>query len=307
MSNAFYPIRVNTLRSDEKVSFDVFLKVGPKYLHYTHCQDEMEGIRLKNLKTKGVRKLFIRPEDESTYLSYLEEGLTSLSDTSKDINDRGAMAHDAMIIAAENAEKNLETEEGFNSQKKQIDQISAFILSDKNALKSMLSSAGISLDKDHHAANVSSLSLGVAGKMGVTDKLEIFELGTAALLHDIGKNRSNLDPMKPRESMTPDELKAFKNHPQDGADMLAGKPYISPRILGMIQSHEEYGDGRGFPEKKIIFNLPVIYQILNTVNFFDHFASENKLPLQEAVEKFSEKYTKEFDYKIINALSKVLK
>ncbi len=121
MSDAYYPIRVNTLRSDEKVSFDVYLKLGAKFLHYTHCQDEMEGIRLKNLKSKGARKLFIRSEDENTYLSYLEQGLNSLSDTTKDINDRGAMAHDAMIIAAENAEKNLETEEGFNSQKKQIE------------------------------------------------------------------------------------------------------------------------------------------------------------------------------------------
>lgn len=307
MNEAYYPIRLNTLRSDEKVSFDVYLKLGVKYLHYTHSQDEMEGLRLKNLKSKGVRKLFIRSEDEDTYLKYLEVGLSTLSDTNRDINDRGALAHDTMIIAAENAVKNLETEEGFNNQRKQIDQVTSFILSDKNALKSMLNSAGISVDNNHHAANVSSLALGVAGKMGVTDKLEILELGTAALLHDIGKNRSKLDPMKSRESMTPDELKAFKNHPQDGADMLAGKPYISPRVLGLIQSHEEYGEGRGFPEKKNIFNMPVIYQILNTVNFFDHFASDNNLSLVDALEPFSQKYGKDFDYKIIAILSKVLK
>jgi HD-GYP domain-containing protein (c-di-GMP phosphodiesterase class II) len=307
MNEAFYPIRLNTLRSNERVSFDVYLKLGAKYLHYTHCQDEMEGPRLKNLKSKGVRKLFIKAEDENTYLSYLEQGLNDLGDSSKDLNDRGAMAHDVMVLAAESAQKNIETEAGFNSQKLQFEKISEFILSDKNALKSMLTSAGISLDKDHHAANVSSLALGVAAKMGVTDKLEIFELGTAALLHDIGKSRSKFDPMKSRENMDPEELKDFKNHPQDGADMLAGKPYISPRVLGLILSHEEFGEGRGFPEKKNVFKLPLIYQILNTVNQFDHFASENKIELHLALEPFTQKFGKDFDYKIVNVLTKVLK
>jgi HD-GYP domain-containing protein (c-di-GMP phosphodiesterase class II) len=307
MNEAFYPIRLNTLRSDEKVLFDVYLKLGSKFLHYTHSQDEMEGLRLKNLKSKGVRKLFIRAEDETTYLLYLEKGLENLSDKSKDLNDRGAMAHDVMILSAENAQKIIETEEGYNNQKKQFDKISEFIISDKNALKSMLTSAGISVDNNHHAANVSSMSLGIAARMGMTDKIEIFELGTAALLHDIGKSRSKIDPMKSREQMTPEELKEFKNHPQDGADMLAGKPYISPRVLGLIQSHEEYGEGRGFPEKKNIFKLALSYQILNTANHFDHFASEHNLALADAIEPFTQKFGKDFDYKIINILTKVLK
>lgn len=307
MSEAYYPIRLNTLRPDESVTFDVFLKLGEKFLHYTHSKDELEGLRLKNLRSKGVRKLFIRANDEDTYLLYLERGLENLSDTTKDINDRGALAHSTMILAAENAEKNLETEAGFNKQKQQFDKISEFIISDKNALKTMLNSAGISVDNNHHSANVSSLALGVASRMGITDKMEVFELGTAALLHDIGKSRMKFDPMKPKDQMTPDELKSYKNHPQDGADMLAGKPYINPHILGLISAHEEMGEGRGFPEKKNLFKLPQAYQILCTVNQFDHFATENNLELAAAIEPFTAKFGKDFDYKIINILTKILK
>ncbi len=266
----------------------------------------MEDRRLKNLKSKGVRKLFIKPEDEQIYLKYLEKGLENLSDTTKDISQRGALAHDALVMVAENAERNLETQEGYDNQKRQFDKISNFIVSDRHAIKNILSAAGISVDNSHHAANVSSLALAVATKHGITDKTEIFELGTAALLHDIGKNRLKFDSMKPRDKFTPDELKKFKQHPQDGVDMLAGKPYISPRILGLILSHEEMGEGRGFPDKKNLFTLPISYQILSLVNQFDHFASENKIPLVNAVDPFFEKFGAHFDEQLITVMASVL-
>jgi HD-GYP domain-containing protein (c-di-GMP phosphodiesterase class II) len=306
MSNTFFPVRLNTLRGNEAVSFDVYILIDHNHIHYTNKWDELEENRLKQLKSKGVRKLFIKSEDEDVYLNYLEKGLDNLSDTTKDINTRGAMAHDAMIMAVENAEKNLETKEGFDAQKRQFDKISDFIVSDRHAIKSILASAGIAVDTNHHAANVSSLALAVASKAGITDRVEIFELGTAALLHDIGKSRLKFDSMKPRDKFTPDELKRFKQHSQDGVDMLAGKPYISPRILGLILSHEELGEGRGFPDKKNLFTLPLSYQILSLVNQFDHFASEKKMPLPTAVDPFFEQFGKHFDENLFTILASAL-
>ena len=306
MNESLVPIRLNTLRPDEAVTFNIYVKVGNRYIHYTRTEDPVEGERLKNLKSKGVRKLFIPMNEENAYLTYLEESLSNLNDKSKDIKTRGATAHDAMVMAAENAERNLETEQGFNNQKNQMDKISEFIISDRNAIKNMLSSAGISVDNNHHAANVSSLALAVASMVGITDKTEIFELGTAALLHDIGKNRLKFDHMKPKEQMTPAELKQYKEHPNDGVAMLSGKPYISPRILGLIQGHEELGECRGYPEKKNLFKLPMSYQILSLVNQFDHFATMNNMPLPQAVDPFFEKFGKDFDEELISTLATVL-
>lgn len=306
MNDDFFPIRLNTLRADQAVSFDVYLLICGKYYHYTHAQDEMEGKRLKHLKSKGLRKLFIKTNHEESYLLYLENGLNNLNDTSLDLTARGALAHDTLVTAAENAERTLETESGFKSQQQQFNKITDFLMSDKNALKGILSAAGISTDTNQHAATVSSLALAVATKAGVTDEKELFELGIAALLHDIGKNRLKFDAFKAKDQMTPDEYKQYKNHPQDGADMLAGKPYISPRILGLISSHEEIGLGRGFPEKKDLFKLPLSYQILSMVNKFDHFATEMKILPSQAIDPFYDKYNKEFPDDLIATLATVL-
>ena len=306
MSNDFLPVRLNTIRADEAVSFDVYVKVGGRYCHYTRARDEMEGQRLKNLRAKGVRKFFIQPKDEDNYLKYLELGLNVLNDQTKDINERGALAHDSLVTSAENAERNLETEQGYDGQKKQFEKITEFLLSDKNALKGMLNSAGISTDVHHHCATVSSLALAVAAKMEITDQKEIFELGIAALLHDIGKNRLKFNSMKPFEEFTADEMRQYKNHPQDGADMLAGKEYISPRILGLISAHEERGVGRGFPNKEDLFKKPLPYQILSMVNQFDHFATEKNILPAKAIDPFFEKFGKDYDENLITVMATVL-
>jgi HD-GYP domain-containing protein (c-di-GMP phosphodiesterase class II) len=170
----------------------------------------------------------------------------------------------------------------------------------------MLASAGIAVDNNHHSANVSSLALALASKCGMTDKTEIFELGTAALLHDLGKNRLKFDYQKSSDSFTAEEKKSYKNHPQDGADMLAGKPYISPRILGLIAAHEEYGVGKGYPEKKNLFTLPLSYQILSLVNRFDHLGAELKLEPFKAVDAFFEKHSEDYDENLITTLATIL-
>lgn len=303
---SFFPIRLNTIRPDEVIPFDIFVKLPHRYVHYSGSNLEMEASRVKNLKKHGVKKLFIRPEDEDVYLKYLEESLDVLKNTALTLSERSSMAHDTLIDAAENAEKNLETEERFNGQKRQFDKISNFLATEKNALKDILASAGISMDNNEHSANVSSLAVAVATKAGITDKKEIFELGMAGLLHDIGKKRLNFDHMKPVSQMTSNEKKQYRNHPQDGADMLAGKPYISPRILKLVFMHEELGQCKGYPEKVDLFRQELSFQILSLVNAFDHFCMENKILQVKAIDPFFEKYGEDYDPELITVLGTIL-
>ena len=107
MLKDFFPVRLNTIRPDEVITFDLYLKLSSRYLHYIHCHEELEGERQKKLKSNGVRKVYIKTTDEDAYLSYLESGLSVLKDNSIDLNQKAAMAHDYLITAAENAQRVL--------------------------------------------------------------------------------------------------------------------------------------------------------------------------------------------------------
>lgn len=306
MSKDYYSIRINTIRGNETIPFDLFVPVGAKYIHYTRAMDEVEDNRLKTLKKHGLKKLFILPEHEQKYLNYLEEGITSLTNKAVHIDDRASRANDTLLVSFENAERNLETETGYNNQRKQLEQISRFVGEERQAIKSMLASAGLSLDNSQHSATVSGLCLAIANKVGGLEKDELTELAYAALLHDIGKQRLKFNHNMPFESMTPDQQKQYKNHPEDAVGMLSGKPFISPRILGLIAAHEEYGEGRGYPEKKNLFKMDLSYQILSLSNKFDRFCTDQNLQPFNAVDPFFELHANNYDENLIATLAAVL-
>lgn len=306
MSKDYYSVRINTIRGDEKVPFDLYIQVGVRFIHYTRASDEVEENRLKTLKKHGLKKLYISPEHEHLYLSYLEEGIASLTNKNVNIDDRAGRANDTLLVAVENAEKNLETETGYNNQKEQLEKITQFICEERQAIKTMLASAGISVDINQHSATVTSLCLAMANKLETISKEEMAELAYAALLHDIGKTRLKFDYNVPFDQLTPAQQKEYKQHPEDGVGMLSGKKFISPRILGLIAAHEEYGEGRGYPEKKNLFKMDPAYQVLSIANKFDRFCSETGLEAFKAVDPFYEKYGNDYDENLIATLASVL-
>jgi HD-GYP domain-containing protein (c-di-GMP phosphodiesterase class II) len=302
----FYPVRLNTLRKDDVLAFDVYVSVGEKFVQYIHAQDVFEGERLDKLKNKGVRKLFIPTEQEKNYLQYLEKALDQLSNTSHSIEDRTQLAHDSLVTAAENAVVNFETEAGLRQQQDHLTKIANFVDSDRKVIKQIMENINSSFDNNHHAANVSSLCMSVAAKAGLTDKQEVSELSIAALVHDVGKERfkENYDVLG--DKMSAQQKQAYRAHVSDGVTLLQGKPFISPRILGLVAAHEELGQGRGYPEKKDVFQLPLCYQILIMCNRYDHFKTQQQLPTMKAIDAFFEKHSNDFPDELVTVLASVL-
>lgn len=283
---SYIPIRLGTLRPWQAVNFDVFIKISDRHIHYIKKADPFDGDRIISLKTKGVKKLFIPVESETDYLAYLDAGLDQLKDTKVTLADRADIARDSVMTSAENASKNIQTESGFRQTEGQIHKILDFLTSENGAMKQILSTSGVAADVFHHTTHVVTLSLSLAGKLGVVDPKTLLNLGMGALLHDIGKEGLDLDNALPRESMNPDQLKTYMRHPEAALMKAQNKPYINSQVLELILNHEEIGEGNGFPGKKRLKTLSQSQQILNLCNEYDRVCTVNKVPPLEAIKQF---------------------
>jgi HD-GYP domain-containing protein (c-di-GMP phosphodiesterase class II) len=281
-------VRINTFRPGHPVQFDVYIAIGGKHLHYIRSLEPFDENRLLNLKGKGVKKMFIATESEDLYLDYLDKGLSALTDKSQDITKRGSVAQDTLITEAENVERSLENEHTFKKTEVRVGKVVEFLTSDKSALRNVLGASGSSSDIFQHSANVCSLSLALAVKLGEKDSKALFNLAIAALLHDAGLTKLGLDPLKPRDQHTPDEKKLHLKHPETAIGMFQEKPLVTPAILRLIIDHEEIGNGQGFPEKKRLSKLPLSSQVLNLCNEYDQFSLERKIPPLEVLREFFE-------------------
>jgi hypothetical protein len=201
----YFPIRLGTLRPSVALPFDVYVPVAERPVHYLKKHEEPDVDRLAKLKAKGVKKLWILPEDESSYLSYLDAGLGDLRpDSSLKSTQKSEIAHGALASVAAGASEMLSSPQHYMASEVRVGKVVQYLRQEQAALREMLGASGFSLDDTQHAANVASIALGLAAKHGIHDVKELTELGLAALLHDVGLEGMDLPrDLKPSEYTFP--------------------------------------------------------------------------------------------------------
>ena len=98
----------------------------------------------------------------------------------------------------------------------------------------------------YHSTNVAVLSLIVGVSLGL-DKGTLYNLGLAALLHDIGKVFIPKEVLNKPSKLETDEFELIKTHAIKGYQYLKDKAGIPAHsYIGILQHHERF-DGFGYP------------------------------------------------------------
>lgn len=303
----FVSVRTATIRPDTELLFDVYVFHGDTYLKYRSEKEAFESKVLDRFKAKKVKKIFIPEEQEPRYLSYLDQALSQLQQGNLDVGARAEFAQDTLKQESDNIDKNLESEEAYRSSESRIQKVVDFMLKEPTALAGMLSAAGLSVDNSAHGSTLSSLALG----LGVTSKFvgreELTDLAVAGLLHDTGLAALGFDVKDNLENLPKERRADFKKHPEVAVEKVAGKKFVTARVLRLIQDHEEFGDGLGFPGKKRFAKLNVDSQIFNLCDAFDHYCIIGGKPGKESIDGFVAARSEHFDLELIEILEKQVK
>nr|BAL57879.1 HD domain protein [uncultured beta proteobacterium] len=122
-----------------------------------------------------------------------------------------------------------------------------------------------------HALNTMVVAQMFAHRMGF-DQSQIEAVGTAALLHDIGKARIPTSVLYNTQRSRAEE-RLYRLHPVYGAEWLAEIPGISEAIRFWIRAHHERLDGKGFPDGLAGDAVPLAAQIIGLANRFDNLCN----------------------------------
>ena len=97
-----------------------------------------------------------------------------------------------------------------------------------------------------HCVRVAALAVYAGMSMGFTDKM-LLELGTAALLHDIGKGRIPGEIIHKRGALTDEEYRVMKLHPALGLEILLEHQHATDLDRAAAWGHHIRHDGKGYP------------------------------------------------------------
>src|SRR5688500_11045549 len=123
-----------------------------------------------------------------------------------------------------------------------------------------------------HSVNVCIFSIALGRRLGMT-KLQLYELGLAALMHDIGKSRVPLDLLQKTGELTDEEWKWMAAHPWLGVLVLfqfrRQQDELSYRAMTVCHEHHMKIDLTGYPKAIRPRQPSVLSKIVTIADSYD--------------------------------------
>jgi putative nucleotidyltransferase with HDIG domain len=304
----YISIRVTTIRGDQKIGFDVYIKIHDKMILFLHKGDSFEGRRLQRLKEKKLKKMFILKQDEPQYLVYLQTNLDSAYDRSsvKDISVRAEIIVGSQQGNIEEVFENPDSPESYNKIKNEAAKYVDFILNQADSVKALMSVDQGDQLLSQHCVNVATLSVGLAQKLNLVEPEKIQLMALGAFLHDFGHILKPIDLKKPVSLMSADEQSIWKQHTQVGAEALRDKKHLDADVLNIILNHEENVSGTG-PLGVSAKDQLFITTIVASANTVDRMITFEGIQLSELKKKFAVDYIGRHPLIHIQHLTEIIK
>ena len=124
-----------------------------------------------------------------------------------------------------------------------------------------------------HSRRVKDHAIHIARLLGLSS-MEVEQIGTAALLHDVGKIFDKYAPILAKdERLSPEEWAIIKEHPEDGANLIATMTTLR-RLIPAIRHHHENWDGTGYPDGIRGDAIPLASRVIMFADTFDAMTTD---------------------------------
>lgn len=154
-----------------------------------------------------------------------------------------------------------------------------------------------------HSNRVRSLAL-TLGKMMSLSRKELDTLARGAQLHDIGKIAVPDRILLKEGSLTEDEWKVMKTHPEVGYNILSSSPYLK-EVSELVHSHQERYDGKGYPRGLKGDDICLGARIFAVIDAYDAMRSDRPyrraMPPEKAADELRFGRGTHFDPAVVDA------
>lgn len=132
-----------------------------------------------------------------------------------------------------------------------------------------------------HSVMVSLLSIGLAKKLGLSDKDQSVA-GLAGLLHDVGELYIEPEYLDRKKRLLPHEWRHVIVHPRIGQMLIAGLETFLPAVAQAVAEHHERFDGGGYPRRIAGKNISAPGQVVSVAEMISGVLMSQDRPLKRA-------------------------
>jgi putative nucleotidyltransferase with HDIG domain len=157
-----------------------------------------------------------------------------------------------------------------------------------------------------HSIRVQSVARRIGEELGMGLRSSE-ELGTAALLHDIGKIEVVYETMLMKPSaLSTSEREVIRSHVHRGVDILTSLSSFNARIIAGIRHHHELYDGSGYPDGLTGPQIPLYARVIKISDAIDamlsHRPYRDALPVDKVRAELTAYASKHFDPELVDVV-----
>ena len=154
-----------------------------------------------------------------------------------------------------------------------------------------------------HSVDVAAIAM-IIGKQYGMNNIEVYELGVAGLLHDIGKSRIPKEILDKPGKLTDEEFADMKKHSYFSYDIIRDKKEFNERIKLAVLEHHEKLNGSGYPLRLEPVKISIYARILAVADIYDALVTDRPYkkayPKRDAIEIIMS-MTEELDLSVMQA------
>jgi HD superfamily phosphohydrolase YqeK len=158
-----------------------------------------------------------------------------------------------------------------------------------------------------HSLRVSEYARSIARDLGLSVR-QIDQIGSAAVLHDVGKIYEEFAPLLRKEGkLTPDERMLMQRHPARSAELAATIAEFRGAVELAIKHHHENYDGTGYPDGLSEQEIPLAARIIMIADTMDAMTTDRPyrkaLTFDRTLEELKKFSGKQFDPKLVELVA----
>jgi HD-GYP domain-containing protein (c-di-GMP phosphodiesterase class II) len=164
---------------------------------------------------------------------------------------------------------------GFKQAKRAIQSIVDLMMNDEASLLGLTTLRCHDQYTHNHSVNVALLSMALGNRAGYP-KVELADLGMAALFHDVGKCAISLDILNKPGEFTQEEWDIMRTHPTEGVLTLIerrGLANVPARMAAASFEHHMNFDFSGYPKLAIPWTQTLASRMVTIADCYDAMTS----------------------------------
>ncbi len=243
----YLPVPLRNIPFEALVGLDLYLQKHGAYTLYRSKNLALKPADVTRLIESQVHYAYVPVQDHQRYYQTLEKGLSSIvADPDIQQARKAEILYSTCIALADQLYEKLPDQQEIQRVQNVSRSIAELVMQDENAFRHLFDVSNHDFYTATHMVNVCLTMVSLGLKMGL-DQDVIHELGTGALLHDIGKLFVPTEILNCRRRLNSDEIDLMRSHVEKGYEYLLENTSLSEASLAVVFEHHERLDGSGYP------------------------------------------------------------